>query len=82
MQSVTLSLRESVPILEKETEIGVFWKSFENADGTGETYFPVWQTVSWGRMLIESGQADDAFFFGTYVGSELVGYGIGEVRSV
>lgn len=82
MQCIIISLREIPSILEKETEIAIFWKSFSETSSEKKMYQPVWQTLSWAKMLIESKQVFDAIFFGIYEDSQLVGYGIGEIRSV
>lgn len=82
MQSVALSLRDTAFILKIENEIGGFWKDMKKSRDADALYFPVWQTLWWGKMLIASEQIDDAIFFWAYEGGELIGYGIGEVRSV
>lgn len=82
MQSVALSLRDTTLILKIENEIGRFWKRVEKSRDVDVLYFPVWQTLWWGQMLIASEQVDDAIFFWAYEDDELIGYGVGEVRSV
>jgi hypothetical protein len=66
MQSSCVSLRDTDDISELASEIGIFWNAFFGKSGSETSLRPVWQDAEWGKMLVGSGQAEDAVFFGAY----------------
>lgn len=77
-----VSLRKLPSFSESHSGIATFWKHHKTPESQGSAYQPVWQSIEWGKMLIASGQAEDAVYFGVYRDTKLLAYGIGEVRTI
>ena len=58
-----------------------FWDSTEKLR-SHLTYEPIWQDISWSKMILDSGYANDIFVVGITEHDKLTGYGIFEKRSI